>query len=126
MQTAVYTAVQTVVKPAVQLFRVESGSPAPSLQWVREGHEGVLDSQGGRLVMEEVTRHQVKAQPSKHCCFLLTIFWIFFNQVLIKFPKLYYIVSKSLCCALFKFVYIRLRSCAFVLMIFVSPKRVLT
>jgi len=38
--------------------RVESGSPAPSLQWVREGHEGLLDSQGGRLVMEEVTRHQ--------------------------------------------------------------------
>ena len=62
VHTVMHTAVHTVVKPAVQLFRVESGSPAPSLQWVREGHEGVLDSQEGRLVMEEVTRHQVQAE----------------------------------------------------------------
>jgi len=37
--------------------RVESGSPQPTLEWRREGEEKTLESHGGVLTIDKVTRH---------------------------------------------------------------------
>jgi len=37
--------------------RVESGSPQPTLEWRREGEEKTLESHGGVLTINKVTRH---------------------------------------------------------------------
>ena len=46
------------------LLRVESGSPQPTLEWKREGEEKTLESHGGVLTINKVTRHMVRQQAN--------------------------------------------------------------
>ena len=40
--------------------RVESGSPQPTVEWKREGDDKALESDGGVLTINKVTRHMVR------------------------------------------------------------------
>merc|ERR1712012_1153324 len=47
--------------------RVESGSPQPTLDWRREGEEKTLESHGGVLTIDKVTRHMVRELENEQC-----------------------------------------------------------
>ena len=49
------------------LLRVESGSPQPTLEWKREGEEKTLESHGGVLTINKVTRHMVRELENEQC-----------------------------------------------------------
>ena len=42
------------------ICRVESGSPQPTVEWKREGDDKALESDGGVLTINKVTRHMVR------------------------------------------------------------------
>ena len=44
----------------ILMLRVESGSPQPTAEWKREGDDKALESDGGVLTINKVTRHMVR------------------------------------------------------------------